>query len=146
METRKVVIRLPGVSMHAEQPGTSAGNDIHVLVVDDDYSVRDLVALTLNHRGYQVTVAANGRIGVEHVRAAPDRYDLVLLDCQMPEMDGWSARNAIIGCAPGTPVVMMSTQAVKFDEDPAGASLFLRKPFAARELVEFVDLQLDRRI
>src|SRR5690606_21026450 len=61
----------------------------HVLVVDDSEENRDLIRLVLNHQGVTVTVAGNGIEALQIVRK--NTYQLILMDVQMPEMDGYTA-------------------------------------------------------
>ncbi|MDH3646827.1 MAG: response regulator [Gammaproteobacteria bacterium] len=110
-----------------------------VLVVDDDYSVRALISTTLKRNGFDVTMATNGRIGVEHVRATPDRYKLILLDNHMPEMDGLTACRVIRQFAPKSPVVLMSSETEPDDLEASGAREFFPKPFQAADLINLVD-------
>lgn len=90
--------------------GTTAGSShrIRVLIADDSAVVRGLVARWLGEAGYEVVAtAANGRIAVE----AMSRHDpdVVLLDIDMPELDGTQALPLLLAKSPGLQVVMMST-------------------------------------
>jgi DNA-binding NtrC family response regulator len=58
----------------------------HILIIDDDPSVRRLIADALTSRGYEVETAANGREGLEKIIAQP--YDLIMSDLRMPVLDG----------------------------------------------------------
>ena len=60
-----------------------------ILIVEDEYAVARGIQYALEQEGYQVDLAENGRVAVEAVRKNP--YDLVLMDLQMPEMDGVEA-------------------------------------------------------
>src|SRR5688572_28234476 len=64
-----------------------ADTGAHLLVVDDNKVNRLLLARSLESQGHQVQVAANGRVALEMLRAQP--FDLMLLDIEMPEMDGF---------------------------------------------------------
>lgn len=66
-----------------------------ILVADDCRTIRAVVRRALSAAGYDVTLAADGREAVQFARR--DRPDLVILDIQMPEMDGYSACEAILG-------------------------------------------------
>ena len=114
-----------------------------VLVVDDDHAVRTLITTTLRQHGYGVTMATNGRMGLEHVLAAPAQYKLILIDYRMPEMDGLTASRAIRACAPDVSVVLMSSENVEFDPEETGVREFLPKPFDSMDLIDLVDRHLD---
>ncbi|MDP8923781.1 MAG: response regulator [Chloroflexota bacterium] len=109
--------------------GTSMGQGKTVLVVDDDPDVRSMVSLVLADEGYGVVEAGNGRDALEAVRrAAPDT---ILLDLQMPVMDGWAfvrECRADRRCD-GVPIVVMSAGQRVGEAVKLGASDFLAKPF-----------------
>ena len=71
-----------------------------VLVVDDDPGVRGAVASTLRSSGFVVEEAENGAAAVAACRARPDEIAVVLMDIQMPELDGFQALRAILRVAP----------------------------------------------
>ncbi|HPL27936.1 MAG TPA: response regulator, partial [Anaerolineae bacterium] len=60
----------------------------HILVVDDDATIRELIELALTDEGYEIIAARNGAEALAVVGAAP--VDLILLDIRMPIMDGWT--------------------------------------------------------
>ncbi len=100
-----------------------------VLVVDDDPDVRSMVSWVLADEGYSVVEAGNGRDALQAVRrAAPDT---ILLDLQMPVMDGWAF---VRECrsdrrCDGVPIVVMSAGQRASEAARLGASDFLAKPF-----------------
>lgn len=116
---------------------------IRALVVDDDYALRDLVASTLRSHGYEVTLAPTGRAGVEHLRSAPDQFRLVVMDHNMPDMDGLSACRIMRDYAPGLPIIMMSSAPLAAEAADAGASAFLYKPFAPGELLDCIGRNVE---
>jgi DNA-binding response OmpR family regulator len=67
---------------------------MRILIVDDQADIRDLLKTILELRGYDVDEAPGGPAALELVDRA-DRYDLILLDVQMPQMDGWDTLGAI---------------------------------------------------
>ncbi|MFD1354927.1 protein-glutamate methylesterase/protein-glutamine glutaminase [Methylorubrum suomiense] len=89
-------------------PGTAPRSAVKVLVADDSAVVRGLVSRWLGEAGHDVVAAApNGRAAVDALaRCAPD---VVLLDIEMPELDGIQALPLILARQPGVQVVMMST-------------------------------------
>jgi CheY-like chemotaxis protein len=84
-----------------------------VLVVDDDVSVRDSVSEILRADGAVVTAVGNGREAIERLRR--ERFDVVLSDVVMPEMDGYELFQAARREAPDTPIVLMT--AFYYDQD-----------------------------
>ncbi|MBS0361250.1 MAG: response regulator [Proteobacteria bacterium] len=115
---------------------------LHVLLAEDHPTNQRVVQLILEPHGVKVTVVENGREAVEAM--ADVAYDLVLMDMQMPVMDGLAATRAIREAerAPGgrarTPIIMLSANAMqqhKLDAMVAGADLHLAKPVTAAALV-----------
>lgn len=67
---------------------------IHILVVDDEPDIRRILHIMLEHQGYRVHEAINGRRAVEYIRENPDT-DLILMDIMMPELGGVEASREI---------------------------------------------------
>lgn len=116
----------------------------HILVVDDESGIRELLADILGDEGYRVTLAENAT-AARAARAA-ERPDLVLLDIWMPDTDGvtllkeWQ-RNGLLDM----PVVMMSGHATidtAVEATRIGAAEFLEKPVSLSRLLETVQRQL----
>jgi CheY-like chemotaxis protein len=114
-----------------------------VLIVDDDPSIRKLVATTLEDvAGFELVEAADGDEALE--RAAEDAPAIVLLDIDMPGIDGLETCRRL-RAEPGTAeatVVMLTAAAGEEAEraaEEAGADLFLTKPFSPLELLRLVD-------
>jgi PAS domain S-box-containing protein len=110
---------------------------LHVLFVDDEEDVRHLAADMLRILGHRVTPAVCGREAVEAVEAAPEGYDLVILDMIMPRMSGPEAFGKIRQIAPELPVLVCSGHSL----DAAAQAIlreartgYLRKPFRMHEL------------
>jgi DNA-binding response OmpR family regulator len=115
-----------------------------VLVVDDDRTVREVVASYLRAAGHQVDEADDGVTGLDLMRRDP--ADLVVLDLMMPEMDGreMCRRLRRIG---DVPVIMLSALAgeeSRVDGFELGADDYVTKPFSPRELVLRVESLLRR--
>lgn len=108
-----------------------------VLVVDDDDLVREVVVAVLRGAGHDVASARNGAEAVELV-AASAPFHLLLLDVQMPVMDGWATITELRARGCLTPVVMMSGHATTEDALHYGAEALLSKPFDHGRLVEAV--------
>ena len=111
-----------------------------ILIIDDEYSVAEVVEAILTDAGHEVVTASNGRQGLE--RAKEKRPDLVLLDFMMPIMGGPSTIKALRE-EPGLrdiPVVVMSSLPESTVTRSAMGEYvaFLRKPFKLRDVVDVV--------
>ena len=116
------------------QPAGVPGALGRVLVVEDN-AVNQMVAVgILESLGYAASVAENGVVGVATFVADPDAFDAILMDCQMPQMDGYEATKAIRSQeAPGrrVPIVAMTAAAIAGERERcllAGMDDFLTKP------------------
>ncbi len=118
-----------------------------ILVVDDEFAVRSVVARALARQGYRVAMAANGREAVTMVQS-DQHYALVLLDVDMPEMTGLQALPFIRRSAPGVPVAYL-TGHLKDDSGlgvlRSGADAVIPKPFELNRLLEAVERIIERR-
>jgi two-component system chemotaxis response regulator CheY len=108
-----------------------------VLIVDDAVTVRMYHRQILEAAGFVVEEAANGYEGLE--KSAQVRFDLFLVDINMPKMNGYALVKALRGCGESraTPVIMISTEAEARDMDQAytaGANLYLIKPVRPEDL------------
>jgi CheY-like chemotaxis protein len=118
-------------------PAAPAGRDASILLVEDDASVRRLLAILLESAGYRVTAAADGAEALAIVSASPRRFDLLLSDYVMPGLSGLELCNALRATWPDLRVVLMTGHAEipgsAVAELPLGAEL-LGKPFTREQL------------
>lgn len=118
----------------------------HVLVVDDDREIRDLLSGYLKKNGLRVTTAADGRQMRAFLEA--DRVDLVVLDLMMPGDDGLVlCRELRAGKHKATPILMLTARNDDTDRIVGlemGADDYLAKPFVARELLARIKAILRR--
>ena len=118
--------------------------DRHILLVEDNELNREIAQEILREYGFRVDPAENGAVAVEKVRtAAPGSYDLVLMDMQMPVMDGYTATRQIraLGDPALAKIPILAMTANAFDEDrrnalESGMNGFLSKPIVIGDLVQ----------
>jgi CheY-like chemotaxis protein/HPt (histidine-containing phosphotransfer) domain-containing protein len=119
---------------------------ISVLLVEDNTVNQEVCKAMLEHLGHKVEVAGNGRIAVDLVGRKP--YDIVLMDCQMPEMDGYEATRTIrnleqtrSGNPHHVPIVALTAHVLQGDAErslAAGMDDHLSKPFTIDQLRETI--------
>jgi CheY-like chemotaxis protein len=121
-----------------------------ILIVDDDASIRRLIATTLEDvSGYRLEEAGDGAEAVERARSA--RPEIVFLDLDMPQVNGIEACRRLRS-EPGTAdatIVMLTGETGPVAErsaQAAGADLFLTKPFSPLHLLQLVDRIGDSRM
>ena len=127
-------------------PLTQRDRKLRVLLAEDNSINQDVTIGMLELLGCDCVIAENGRRAVE-LLSGSQRFDLVLMDCQMPEMDGFEATRLVrsIEAASGrrTPIVAVTANAMVGDREQclaAGMDDFLSKPFQLRELADAVQL------
>jgi CheY-like chemotaxis protein len=109
----------------------------NILVVDDGPENCELVRVVLEEAGLGVQIAENGKIGAE--MALRSRFDVILMDIQMPVMDGYAATRLLRKKGIETPIVALTAHAMKgFEKDcmEAGYTSFLTKPIEIDVLLE----------
>ena len=115
-----------------------------VLVIDDDPDIRGLLRELLERAGYDVSEAADGRLGLRSLYAA--QPDLVVLDVAMPELDGWQTLERIRDLSE-VPVLMLTARTAELEKVrglKAGADDYVAKPFGRQELLARVEALLRR--
>ena len=108
----------------------------HILVVDDEEDLREILVASLNDAGYRVATASNGIEGLEYLAA--NDVDCVLLDIRMPKKDGLEVLEAIRANLSSTPVVVITGLASAEQINEAmekGAYAVIRKPFDINEVL-----------
>ena len=115
---------------------------LRILLAEDNLVNQQVATAMLLKRGHQVDVVANGREAVAAVAA--ERYDVVLMDIQMPEMDGFEATQRIRALPQGgtLPVIALTAHALSGERERClarGMTGYLAKPFKAHELFAVVE-------
>ena len=122
--------------LHRSMKGAKA----HILVIDDELTVRSLFEATLNEQGHIVVTAGTGAEGIQHVKQR--HFDLVFLDLKLPDIDGAEVFREIRNARPTLPITIitgypgseMMERAMK--EGPFGV---MNKPFSASDIINAVD-------
>ena len=139
----------PGVSQRPEAeplPAVSSAKPLRILVCEDNGVNQRLIRRVLEAQGHQVELAGDGQAGVE--RAAAERFDLVFMDVQMPNMDGFEATAAIRAMERAlderrhTPILAMTAHAMTGDQEKclaAGMDGYVGKPARSQEIREAID-------
>src|SRR5437660_5489185 len=117
-------------------------HSLRILLAEDNPVNQQVATAMLLKRGHQVDVVANGREAVDAVAA--ERYDVVLMDIQMPEMDGFEATQRIRALPQGgtLPVIALTAHALSGERERClerGMTGYLAKPFKAHELFAVVE-------
>jgi two-component system sensor histidine kinase/response regulator len=159
-ELREVIARILGareqtgaiplVTRYSLQDARDPAAFLRILLAEDNLVNQRLATRLLEKRGHRVDVAGNGREALEALERAS--YDLVLMDIQMPEMDGLEAIEKIREKEKLTgkhlPVVALTAHAMKGDEErclTAGMDGYLTKPIRPQELDDVLDKYVSER-
>ena len=116
---------------------------LRILLVEDNPANQKLAAYILQDRGHAVEIAGNGQEAI--YLAEQNRYDVILMDVQMPEMDGLEATAAIRKREDGgqrMPIIAMTAHSMKGDRErclAAGMDAYISKPIKREELIETVE-------
>lgn len=113
----------------------------HILIVDDDPSIRATLAEVLTDEGYHVQTATNGAEGLSAIAESPP--DVVLLDMRMPVLDGWGFARALGERGVSVSIVVMTAaQEATLWAREIGAGSVLPKPFDLEVLLQVVERAL----
>jgi len=113
-----------------------------ILLAEDVEINREIVIALLEPTGIEIDCAENGKVAVDMFTANPDKYSMIFMDLQMPEMDGYTATKEIrasgLGCAKNIPIVAMTANVFKEDIDrclEVGMNGHIGKPLDFDEVV-----------
>jgi len=164
IDFKKEEVRLLGLEAeivlgqsHASKPETVLADNkgalvdgMQVLLAEDNLVNQKVATKHLEKLGCQVTVAGNGRKAVDAVREGS--YDLVFMDCQMPEMDGYEATESIRrleGEVAQTVIIAMTAHAMAGDKEKclaSGMDDYISKPFDAEDLIRVIHEWASHRV
>ena len=116
----------------------------HILVADDEMRIRSVIRKYAEFEGHTVTEAGDGMEAVLLCRR--EKFDIIILDIMMPELDGFSACKEIRKIS-DTPIIMLSARGEEYDKIngfEAGADDYVVKPFSPREWMLRVEAVLKR--
>ena len=141
-------VRLPLAEELPPEPATpdvptAATSKLRILLAEDNLANQKLVTCILKERGHAIDVASGGQHAIR--MAQENRYDVILMDVQMPGMDGTEATKVIRAREVGQqriPIVAMTAHAMKGDREQclaAGMDAYLSKPIDAQEMISLVE-------
>jgi CheY-like chemotaxis protein/nitrogen-specific signal transduction histidine kinase/HPt (histidine-containing phosphotransfer) domain-containing protein len=150
-DLRRAILAALGTSAPREEPvqrpsvpHAAEGRRLHVLLAEDNPVNQKLAVCLLEKQGHKVEVVDNGRAALARVQERS--FDLVLMDVQMPEMDGFEAAAAIRAQEQGTgrhvPIIAMTAYAMKGDRErclEAGMDGYVSKPFHIDDLCAAIE-------
>jgi CheY-like chemotaxis protein len=116
-----------------------------ILIVEDNEENRDGLSRRLKRRGFDVVIATDGRQGVEVARA--EKPDLILMDMNLPELDGWEATRQVRAAEEtrNVPVIALTAHALTGDREralAAGCTDYHTKPVEFPRLLEQIEALL----
>ncbi len=116
----------------------------HILIVDDEARIRSIIKKYAEFEGHTVTEAGDGMEAVRLCRA--ERFDIIIMDIMMPELDGFSACREIRKTT-DTPIIMLSARGEEYDKIngfETGIDDYVVKPFSAKELMLRIEAIMKR--
>jgi signal transduction histidine kinase/CheY-like chemotaxis protein len=132
---------LPSAVAPAAPPGSAAtagpARSLRLLLVEDEEAVASLISTLLKRQGHQITLAANGLDGWERLSATPDAFDGVIMDLNMPGLNGQELARRARALAYDRPLVAVSGRVTEDDRTELarlGVRTILQKPFTLEEL------------
>ena len=119
-----------------------------ILLVEDNEMNRDMLSRRLERRGFDVTMAVDGREGVDMARGG--EYDLILMDMSLPEIDGWEATRQLRASATTAkvPIIALTAHAMAGDREKAleaGCDDYDTKPIELPRLLSKIETLLQGR-
>jgi PAS domain S-box-containing protein len=143
--SRAHLLQSPGEVIRDDEDGVTwtldsgALRDVRILLAEDSLDNQKLLRTVLANVGAEVEIEANGRLAVERIQAGA--FDVVLMDMDMPEMDGYEATRKLRDSGYTGPILALTAHAMLSDRErclAAGCDVHLAKPFDRRRLIETI--------
>ncbi len=131
----------PEEKVEPEKPAVSQSEPL-VLVAEDNAINQRVIQMLLSNLGIRPHIVNNGREALEAIRENADRYQLILMDCHMPEMDGFEASAKIRGLGAEISIVAVTADAMPGTRErclTAGMNDYINKPIKVTELTEMLE-------
>ena len=121
-----------------------------ILVAEDDHDIRELIVLTLQFSGFDVTSVEDGAAAVQAAKTNNGEFDLILMDVRMPHMTGYEACRRLkeIDITKNIPVIFLSAKGQEGEVQTGldlGAEQYILKPFAPDDLINTVSSILEKK-
>lgn len=129
----------PSAPPGEKQEGSSTRRAGHILLAEDHYTNQRLIRLILEQAGFTLSCADDG-LSALHL-AETEQFDLILMDCQMPQMDGYAATRELRRRGLTLPIIAMTAHIYSEDAQwwkDAGMDAYLSKPFKQQQLLDIV--------
>ena len=111
--------------MNKSLPTAKSKRSLHILCIDDDEQILEMMKACLSHHDHRVRIASGGKHGLELFRTAilkSEPYDVVITDLGMPDLDGYQVAWAVKIESPNTPVILLTAWGANVKDDAAIAS------------------------
>jgi len=116
----------------------------HILIVDDELMMRFLIRHVLESAGHSISEAQNGRVAFDMLDMYPHLIDLIVLDFQMPLMNGMEFLSTLRHEVTSPPIIVLTADRASIHEAVAHkVSGHLTKPFRTRALIDMVNSRLN---
>ncbi len=127
---------------------TAKFHNVKILIAEDEPEMRQLLLKTLQHEGFQVTVAKNGEEALQCLKEDPEKFDLLVSDLKMPRLGGEALIPKAKEVSPHLKIIISSAYA-EIEQYLAlmnkGAFDFICKPFKIPDLLEIIDRALEQK-
>ncbi len=148
IQERELILDRGRIAEHSS-PGGSRLDGINVLLVEDSDHVREVVTYFLEDRGATLEIRENGAEAVEFIRSSSAQVDVILMDMQMPVLDGYDATRQLRSMNCRIPIIALTAHGMKHERDrclAAGCDDYASKPVDPDALSQMIRLWVRRAI